>query len=640
MAQPVLTTCPFCSCGCGLYLHFSSGGVLTGVSPSEHHPISRGRLCARGWSAHEATSWGQRLLRPMVRRNGRLVGVDWADAVREAKHRLAAAVRTKQQVGVLASPRATNEENYLAGKLARAALGTNNVDFLPRAAYEPMLAGIADVRGTAPVPGVLDEVDSAEVVLVVEGDLANTHPHICGSVLRARRAGGRVVTLGVAKTQLARAASMHFAVKAGGEGQIINGLLAALVRNAGELRNESLERLVGYEALQDSLAKLRIRDDIREAAKWLGEAEHSVVLIAPTSTPPQRQRRDAAALASLSTLAAQTSGGACRLFALLPRSNFRGALALGCTPGALPGEQAVLDADARRRASAAWAGRDVPTAEGMDAVVMIRSARALVIVADDPSASSPEPDALLQLLRGMDALIVFDAYETATSAAADVVFPIAAFGESEGTLTNGEGRVQRVRRATTAPAQARPGWDALACLINEFGVCCRYGSAAEVFDEIVEIAPCYRAMSHARLDDGWGEIIGEQRQARRVVVTLTEQAPLRSEAYPEVLIRPEAYDWGADPLVAGSPTLCRQHAARRKLFPRGLVELSHADAERLGLRSGGQIVLSSPAGQITMPVEIRPELEPGVLRLPFMFRSHANGVLRNGAVAPVRASRA
>src|ERR1039458_6873117 len=122
------TACPFCSCGCGLYL-LAKEGHPVGVAPSETHPVSGGRLCARGWSAHEAVLWGERLRPPLLQRNGKQEPVSWDEALDRVADRLKQLLNAGKPVGVLGSSRATNEENYLAGRLARVGLQTNNVDF-------------------------------------------------------------------------------------------------------------------------------------------------------------------------------------------------------------------------------------------------------------------------------------------------------------------------------------------------------------------------------------------------------------------------------------------------------------------------------------------------------------------------------
>ena len=175
---PVPTTCPFCACGCGFYLLANKGG-LVGVAPSETHPVSLGRLCARGWSAHEAALWGNRLRQPLVNRNGKLESVSWDEALDHVAGRIKELIDAGKSVGVLGSARATNEENYLAGKLARAGLQTNNLDFSYHSICGPLLTGLEEVCGEYTPSISLNDIESSQTILLIEGDLADDPPAGC-----------------------------------------------------------------------------------------------------------------------------------------------------------------------------------------------------------------------------------------------------------------------------------------------------------------------------------------------------------------------------------------------------------------------------------------------------------------------------
>ena len=200
--ESVLTTCPFCACGCAVYVQASEGRPV-GVAPSENHPVSRGKLCARGWNAHEAPAWGERLTKPLVRRGGRLEPTSWENALELARASLTTLLEGGKSVGVLGSARATNEENYLAARLARGALQTGNLDSCLRATYQPFMAGIAAIAdGRAPA-GTLADVEASGCILVLEGDLASNHPQAAHAVIKAIKAGAKLSPSGV------RAPSSH-----------------------------------------------------------------------------------------------------------------------------------------------------------------------------------------------------------------------------------------------------------------------------------------------------------------------------------------------------------------------------------------------------------------------------------------------
>jgi len=236
------TTCPSCSCGCGFYL-LSSNGQLTGVAPSENHPVSSGKLCARGWNAHEAALCGQRLSRPLLRTNGKVESVSWDEAFDQISRRLKELTEAGRSVGVLGSARATNEENYLAGKLARAGLHTNNVDFSYHSLCRPLLAGLEEVCGERIPTTSLNDIASSQLIFLLEGNLAETHPRAASLVMKAVEKRAFLVTIGYRMTQMARLSSLHLVTTPGNEHEVIRGLLAAVL----ELRRLD-RKLVGVHA--------------------------------------------------------------------------------------------------------------------------------------------------------------------------------------------------------------------------------------------------------------------------------------------------------------------------------------------------------------------------------------------------------
>src|SRR5581483_11088833 len=259
----VPTTCPFCACGCGLYL-LAKQGELIGVAPSESHPVSAGRLCARGWNAHEAPLWGTRLTQPLVNRTGKLQPVSWAEALDWVAESFQSLIATGKSVGVLGSARATNEENYLAGKLARAYLRTNNLDFSYHPVCGPLLRGIEDVCGSSFPSVSLRDIESSQTILLIEGDLAYTHPQVALSVLRAVEKGARLITLGCVRTQLARLASLHLQVAPGSESVAINALLAGVLNSPSmELSSVALGS-EGLEMLRKGMASVSVTEEARQ----------------------------------------------------------------------------------------------------------------------------------------------------------------------------------------------------------------------------------------------------------------------------------------------------------------------------------------------------------------------------------------
>jgi len=240
-------------------------------------------------------------------------------------------------------------------------------------------------------------------------------------------------------------------------------------------------------------------------------------------------------------------------------------------------------------------------------------------------------------------LVVLDAFITPTARIAHARLPIASFAETEGTVTNMEGRVQRLRAVTDPPGEARTGWQVLAELCARFDAAASYSSASDVFREIGQAAPGYAGMEQRLSEDEWGGALLETFDRAKLVVHpagAAGVAALTSVEHPYLLARDSAFDWGHDPLVSFSPTLSRDYRSERKLFPNGFVEMCKGDADALKLGGGRQARLTSEHGEAVVPVLVRTDLKPGLLFVPYAYRDRVSNVLGTDSVTAVRIERA
>ena len=634
----VSTTCPFCACGCGLYL-LAQPSELAGVAPSETHPVSSGRLCARGWGAHEAALWGNRLKRPLLRKQGKLEAASWEEALDYIAKGMTGLLKAGKPVGVLGSPRATNEEDYLAAKLARAGFRTNNVDSCFNHLCAPVLAGLEDVCGHDFPLVRIDDIERSQTILLTEGDLARTHPRAASSVLKAVEGGAHLITLGYLRTQMARVASLHLETTPGNEGEVIDRLLAAVLNLKLEDANWVAQHCNGLDDLRRAVSAARTTEGASQAVQWLARAEQAVILIAPSVAQPAQARRSTAALATLAALTGHLGKPRSGLLPLLPRSNARGAWDMGVTQGYLPGHQPICDPTAQNRLRSLW-GLQPPLDDGLDAESLVQSVKGLVVLADDPPSVMPSGKRAMAALAQMEFLAVLDAFETSTSRIAHAVLPIACFAETEGTITNMEGRVQGVHAAGDPPGEARVGWQVLAELCARFGVDGAYNSAADVLKEIGLAAPRYARKEQGMPDKGQTAQRAEDLNGRKYSLCATGAANPPTDELPSLLVQGEVFDWGSDPLVSYSPTLCRDSQSQRKLFPKGFVEIGKPYADELGIPVGRQVKLTSATGQAVLPLRFRPGLKSGVLVVPYAFRDHVAAVLGADGVTAVRVEQA
>jgi predicted molibdopterin-dependent oxidoreductase YjgC len=274
---------------------------------------------------------------------------------------------------------------------------------------------------------------------------------------------------------------------------------------------------------------------------------------------------------------------------------------------------------------------------------MIHQVAGLIVLADDPAVSLPSEGNARRALAGLECLIVLDALVTPTVEAAHVALPIASLAETEGTVTNTEGRIQWLRPGAPPPEAARAGWRVLAELGGALGLNEAHASVDQVLGEIRGAVLAYAEAPKREpgCDAVWAwalqalpEVSAKRAPGRPVpsAASVTDPAgeqdePADPTAFPMRLARVGAFEWGDDPLVAASPTLRRDHASLRRLFPRGLVEISSADARGLGIREGWDVRLVSHRNAVVVPVRLRDDVEPGTVLVPFAFRDRLAPVL-------------
>jgi predicted molibdopterin-dependent oxidoreductase YjgC len=578
------------------------------------------------------------LRQPLVNRNGKLESASWVETLDHVAGRLKEIIDAGKPVGVLGSARATNEENYLAGKLARAGLQTNNLDFSYQSICGPLFTGLEEVGGEATAAISLNDIESSQTILLIEGDLATTHSRAASAVMAAVEKGAHLITIGYTRTQMSRLASLLLPTTPGKEGEVVDGLLASVLNLGLEDRAAVDARCEGYDALRRNLEGVEITAEMRQAAEWIARATRATFLMPPLSGERNPSRRVAAALATLAAITGHLGRPGSGLLPLLARSNVRGACDMGVAPDRLPGYRPLDDQEAQQRLQDLW-GKKLPSTPGLDAEGMLQSVSALIVLADDPPSDLPMGHRAMAALEKIEYLVTLDAFLTPTALTADVVLPIASFAETEGTVTSMEGRVQRLHAAVDPPGEARPGWQVLADLCARFELPTAYHAASDVLSEVGRAVPKYARVGQS--EDKWGGIGTAKApnggKLRLFVAEAPRQAPAEGT---HLLVRDGTFDWGRDPLVSFSPTLCRDYQSQRKLFPNGFVEMCKQDADGVGAHPGRPVKLTSVHGNAVVPLRVRPDLQPGVVFVPYAFRDYLVNVLGTESVTAVKVEQA
>jgi len=656
--EKVHTTCIYCGCGCGLFLHVEDGRVV-GASPSPLHPMSLGRLCIKGWLAGEFVGHPDRLRYPLIRRGDRFSRTTWEEALSltAASLRAIALESGPDSLGVLTSAKGTNEENYLLMKLARAGLKTNNVDHVARLCHAPTVAGLSYAFGSGAMTNPIASLAQATAILVVGSNTTEQHPLVASYILEARGKGARLVVADPRKTQLADLADLRLAPRPGTDIAWINALLNVIIQE-NLIDQEFIDaRTEGFDAVRQTVlgctleAAERISGiparDLAEAARIFGSAERGAVVYAMGITQHTTGTDNVQALANLVLATGNIGREGTGLYPLRGHQNVQGACDMGALPDLYCGYQKV--AQARQKFEQAWQTK-LPDEPGLTALEMMALAedgrlKGLLIVGENPMMSYPDSSRIKKALEALEFLAVCDIFPTETSELADVVLPAASFAEKEGTFTSTERRIQRIRRAVKAPGEARAEWEIISDLLHRMGVPADYASAAEIMEEIASLTPQYGGVRYDRLGacglqwpcpsrdhPGTGILHAEKfsiGRARFRAVEHREPVEAADNEYPLILTT------GRSLYHFHTGTMTRRTSLLDREVPLPAVEINPEDARPLGIRNGQPVMVETRRGSISLEARVTEDTPKGSIFVPFHFSEAPVNVLTAQALDPV-----
>ena len=512
-----LTTCTFCGVGCGLYLE-TAGNRVTGVYPSMSHPANQGRICVRGWHVHEVAGSPDRLTTPLLRKNGAFQPVGWPEAIDFIVTRLRQ-IRAEHGPDALAffcSPRCSNEESYLLQKLARAVIGTNNVDHGTGVYCNNSVNVLLDMLGVCASTNSIGELAGSEAILVDDVDLALQLPTIGGHVIRAKLNGAKLIVVDARRHRVAEKADYMLQIRPGTR-VTLYGAMAKIILDRG-LRDLSFIRAHcrDYEAFLEAVRDYDLLhaanvcgvepELIEQAALAIARAKSTAILY--STGIEARGKNSIRALVNLALLTGNIGKQNAGLFALTEHNNLQGVGDMGLMPDRLPGYEPVTDERARGRLGKLWGNEDLPAADGLGARPVLTDrgqgkVRAVWLARYDPVTTATFTDAATTLQQ-LDLVVLQHLFMTSTAQYADVILPIVAFGEEQVTFTSTERRIQLANRVIDPPAGPKPTWQQLMEVARALGADWSYNSAADIMEEIGRAVPFYSGASYENLACEYG----------------------------------------------------------------------------------------------------------------------------------------
>lgn len=658
--KATLTTCPYCGTGCNFYLLSDDQSRLHGVEPAGGHPASRGRLCIKGWNAHAFVSHPDRLTKPLLRKQGSLHPSDW-DTALDLVHRQLSAIAAQHgpdSLMFLSSAKASNEENYLLMKLARAGFGTNNIDHCARLCHSSTVFGLAETLGSGAMTNSLSCFDKTDLVLVIGSNTTEQHPLIGSRILQAKQRGAELIVADSRTIRLARHADQHLRPRNGTDVALLCGMMRQILQDGLEDRAFIEDRCENFSALQSSLQDFTPQrvaaitgiaaGELINAARRFARAKRAMIVFAMGITQHSHGVDNVRAVSNLALLTGNLGRPGTGINPLRGQNNVQGACDMGALPDVYSGYQKVVDPAAREKFSAAW-DVTLPQNPGLMATHALEAAadgavRGMLIMGENPLLSDANQGMVRRALQKLEFLAVIDIFPTETAQLADVVLPAACYAERDGSFTSTERRVQRGRKAVDAPGEARPDWQILCGLLERCGMQASYSEPGEIMAEIARLTPAYAGISYPRLE-GFGlqwpcpdsehpgtPILHLERcsrgKGRFSPVSYRPSVEQPDDAYPFLLNTGRTgMHWHTGSMTRRSHLLDREERA-------AFVEINPADAARHQLAERHKVRISSRRGCIEAQLKVTDQVPEGQLFIPFHFAEGAANALTNNALDP------
>jgi anaerobic selenocysteine-containing dehydrogenase len=672
--QWVRTTCGYCSVGCGMRVGVREGRAVA-VEGDPDHPVNHGRLCPKGLSEHHTIAAAGRLTTPRV--DGR--DVAWPVALDRVVEGFRDLVERHgpDSVAVLSTGQLVTEEFYALGKLVRLGMGIRHFDGNTTLCMASAVAGYKLSFGTDGPPGCYDDLELADVVVLWGANIADNHPLLAPRIL-ADRTARTLVVVDPRVTKSAMLADLHVPVKPRGDIALLNGILKVLLDDGLVNLDAVRDHVDGLDHLVASLDAWTVEraaaesglepDDVRDLARTIGRAERCVLAWTMGVNHSVQGTETVTLLNTLAVLTGNIGRPGAAPFSITGQCNAMGTREAGFT-ASMPGYRPYDDLAARaelaerlgidERRLPAERGRAYP--DIINAVVAGRI-KGLWVIATNPVVSYPNREVLELGLRNLDLLVVQDGFETPTAALADVVLPAAIWGEKDGTYTNSERRVSRVRSAVAPPGEARTDFDIVLAIAERSG--CRddlfsgWTRPADAFDEWRRVSagrPCdYSGITYERIDAAGGvqwpcpaddptvPLGGTPRlytdlrfnhaggKAHLRVVT---PQPIRDAPRPDY------------PLLLNTGRTVEHWHTRTKtgrvpilegLSPEAWVEIHPTDAARLGVRSGDWVRVASSRGAVDrIRTRVTAIVRTGEVFIPFHWDESCANRLTDDEFDPI-----
>lgn len=658
--KKVKTVCPFCGCGCSIDLNMKGDSIIEVTSDPENSP-NFGNLCVKGRFGTNFVRHPERLKRPLIRKRGYFWEVSWEDAISLVAQRfLEIRDNNPDSLAGLSSAKCTNEENYLMQKFMRTVIGTNNVDHCARLCHASTVAGLAASFGSGAMTNSIADFKKTDVILLTGSNPTENHPAIALSMIQAIQENRtKLIVVDPREIEIVRYAEIWLRPKPGTDVVWLNGMMNVIIdENLYDILYVA-ERTENFKALKETVTQYNPEfveqmtgipaEDLVRAARLYAKAERGSIAYAMGITQHAFGTDNVKSIANLAMLCGNVGIEGGGVNPLRGQNNVQGACDMGAFPNVLPGYQSIFDQETVGKFEEVWE-KQLPLKPGitltdMWPAILEGKIKGVYIMGENPVVSDPNSKQVEASLKKLDFLVVQDIFMTETAKLANVILPAASFAEKDGTFTNTERRVQRVRKGLDPLGDSRPDWKIICYLSEKMGAPMNYDDPEEIMEEIARLVPIYGGIHYERLNKhglqwpcpNWehpgtpylhkGSFVRGKGLFQSVEFILSDELP--DEEYPFLL------STGRVLYHYNSGTMTRKVDGLHTVFPESIIEINPLDAEKKGIADGSIVKIRSRRGEIATRARLTRRSPEGIVFIPFHFGEAAANILTSDTLDPV-----
>ena len=660
--EKVLTTCPHCATGCQFNLLVKDNEIVN--VEAVDGPSNHGLLCVKGRSgSFDFVNSPDRIKTPLIKNKetGEFEEATWEEAIKYTADKF---MELKDKYGGeslagFACSRSANEDCYMVQKMVRTCFGSNNTDNCARVCHSATVAGLAKTLGSGAMTNpIYDITHDVDCILLVGSNPEEAHPVVGMQIRKAVKFGKtRLIVVDPRDIGVTQFADVHLKLRPGTNVAFANGMMNVII-NEGLQDQDFIDNYTeDYEKIKELVKDYTPEkvgeichidpEMLIEAARMYATAEKAPIIYCLGVTEHSTGTEGVMSMSNLALLTGKLGKSGCGVNPLRGQNNVQGACDMGALPTDYPGYQKVDNPEVKEKFEKAW-GVTLSDKPGLKATDVFPAAiegkiKGLYICGEDPIVSDPDTEHIKQALKSLDFFVIQELFMTKTAEYADVILPGVSYAEKEGTFTNTERRVQRIRKAVTVDGDMRLDTDIIIDLMNAMGYPQKQLTSAEIMDEIASVTPSFAGISHQRLDNGeslqWpctsknhpgtyimhanGPVRGK---ALFYPAEFEPSKELPDEEYPFVLTTGRIlYHYNAAAMTSRSKGLV-------DIANEGFIEINYKDADKLGIENGEKVKVSSRRGEITAKARVGRKVSQGETWMPFHFADSPVNELTNAAL--------